>query len=87
MNLHKNANPHLKTLLAVGGATFKITKLTDIMASDTNRAKFVNTSIAFLRKYNFDGFDLDFESPGSGDSPEEDKERFTVFCKVHNIIK
>ena len=82
INSHKVSNPHLKTLLAVGGANFNSILLTNMMASEINGAVFVATSIDYLRKHNFDGVDLDFKSPGSGNSPEEDKQRFTVLCRV-----
>ena len=37
---------------------------TAMVKEDKNIDKFVSSSIEYLRKWNFDGLDLDFEYPG-----------------------
>ena len=64
----KLKNPHLKTLIAMGGwndsqGTSKYSNL----VSDADRiANFASQAVAFLQQYNFDGLDIDWEYPNSG---------------------
>jgi len=60
----KKQNPALKFLFAIGGWNAASDGFKDIVANDEALNHFVQTSIAFLNKYNFDGLDLDWEYPG-----------------------
>ena len=76
----------MKTSLAVGGWTHGTVEMTAMLATPENRHEFVMSSIDYLRERNFDGFDLDFEYPGSRGSPAEDKYRFTELVKVSLVF-
>jgi len=62
----KKAQPNLKVLLSFGGWTFSqnfASALQTMASSKQNRQTFVQSVVQFLKKYNFDGFDVDWEYP------------------------
>jgi len=78
----KKKHPGLKTMLSVGGWNFGTSQVTIMLRTAGSRSQFTRTSITYLRKRDFDGLDLDFEYPGSGDSPASDKQKYTKLVKV-----
>jgi chitinase len=64
----KKQNSNLKTTIAIGGWTDShdgTTKYSDMVASSANRKTFVDSVVAFLELYKFDGLDIDWEYPSS----------------------
>lgn len=55
----KTINPFLKTLLGIDN-----TELSNVSTTKKNMEEFVNNTINYLRTYNFDGLDLDWQNPG-----------------------
>ncbi|XP_013414708.1 chitotriosidase-1-like [Lingula anatina] len=77
----KQRNPELKVLLAVGGWAQGSKQFVPMMSSVENRQAWVRNVVRYLRKYGFDGLDMDWEFPGARGSPPEDKQRFTKLMK------
>ncbi len=68
LNRLKAANPHLRTIISVGGWSWS-NRFSDVAADPSTREVFANSAVDFLRKFNFDGVDLDWEYPVSGGLP------------------
>ncbi|KAH9388348.1 Cht9p [Tyrophagus putrescentiae] len=61
----RKINPELTTMISLGGWYEGSEKYSDMARNPTYRKNFVDSVIAFLAKYDFDGLDLDWEFPGS----------------------
>ncbi|KAI0210818.1 Acidic mammalian chitinase [Lamellibrachia satsuma] len=76
VNAMKNRNPALKTLLAIGGWNAGTSTMRSMLQTSATRQTFIQSVRAYLRQWNFDGIDLDFEYPG-----RDDKLKFTLLAK------
>ena len=69
------------TMLSVGGQRGAAAGFELASASEENRKKFARNLIEYVRKYGFDGIDIDWEYP-----KKEEKHRFTLLLKVSTSL-
>jgi len=83
IRLLKSNNPNLKVCLSIGG--WGADHFSEAAQTEKNRKRFSETSIEILKKYGFDGLDIDWEYPcipGGGISANPaDKSNFTLLLK------
>jgi len=60
----KYSFPKLKVSVAIGGWNEGSEKYSKMASDSSKRSAFVESAVQFLKKYNFDGLDLDWEYPG-----------------------
>ncbi|KAL7937884.1 glycoside hydrolase family 18 protein [Trichoderma chlorosporum] len=80
----------VEIFVSIGGWSFSDNSTTtqpifsDIAASETNRNKFANNLVNFLKEYGFDGVDFDWEYPGAPDrgGKKEDTENYVLLLKA-----
>jgi chitinase len=81
----RTRNPNLLILLSVGGWSGS-RYLSDLAATDRARRKFSASCVELLKKYSFDGLDIDWEYPVTGGKPTDhkrpsDKDNFVLLLK------
>lgn len=81
----KQANPHLITMISIGGWTLS-GEFSDIALTPSSRDKFARSAVAFVKKYGFDGVDIDWEYPvggglGSNKVRPQDKQNYTLLLR------
>ena len=79
----KVRNPNLKVMIACGG--WGADGFSDMAMTEESRAKFIESTSEFIKKYKLDGMDMDWEYPGiSGagtKARKEDTKNFTALMK------
>jgi len=85
LNLLKQQHPNLKTSISIGGWTLS-DKFSDVALTDASRQKFARSAVSFMKRYGFDGIDIDWEYPVSGGLSSntyrpEDKQNYTLLLK------
>ncbi|WP_232696755.1 glycoside hydrolase family 18 protein [Brevibacillus daliensis] len=65
----KKKHPHVKALISVGGWS-RSAGFHDVAATQEAREKFAKSAVEFIRHWNFDGVDIDWEYPGQVRQPD-----------------
>jgi chitinase len=81
LNLLKNKNRKMKTLLSMGGASVNSSQFQTMFEHDRIRREFIRNTIKYLRKYKFDGLDLDWEFPET----ETDRRTFSSLVRDYRL--
>ncbi|HTH14093.1 MAG TPA: glycoside hydrolase family 18 protein [Spirochaetia bacterium] len=68
LQVQKKANPKLRVIASVGGG-YMSDKFSPMAATAKTRKAFIDSAVVFVKKYGFDGLDLDWEFPVEGGQP------------------
>ncbi|XP_062550169.1 probable chitinase 2 [Armigeres subalbatus] len=77
----RSANPHLKVLIAIGGWNEGSERYSNMAANPERRQAFVKNALEFVKRYGFDGLDLDWEYPTQRGGKPYDRENFVSLVK------
>lgn len=80
----KTSNPDLEVLSSVGGWSWS-KHFSDVALTSTSRRIFIDSALSFIRRYNLDGLDVDWEYPGQlGDNNTfrpQDRDNYTALLR------
>lgn len=82
----RDAHPNLKLMASVGGWSWS-KNFSNMAADEITRRAFANSVVEFLREYQLDGIDIDWEYPVEGGEESnsrrpEDKQNFTLMMSA-----
>ncbi|XP_011310399.1 acidic mammalian chitinase [Fopius arisanus] len=74
-------NTSAKTLIAIGGWNEGSAKYSQMAAKPASRERFADNVVKFVKKWGFDGFDVDWEYPGQRGGSPQDRENYIELLK------
>ncbi|KYM95213.1 Chitotriosidase-1, partial [Cyphomyrmex costatus] len=77
----RKKSPNAKMMVAIGGWSEGSDGFSTVVNNPSLRAKFVKNAVAFVKKYHFDGFDVDWEYPNQRGGKKEDLQNFVNVLK------
>ncbi|XP_076166260.1 chitotriosidase-1-like [Ptiloglossa arizonensis] len=80
-NALRQSNPALKTMIAIGGSNQASSTFSQVAANAGVRSQFVQNVVQFLQRYNFDGFDVDWEYPNQLGGQYYDQDNFVSLLR------
>ena len=88
VDMKKKRNPRLKVMISVGGATAGSWAFNEVMSSPDDLLAFVNNVVIFLREWDFDGLDIDWEFPERpGRLAMLARVSWSFICQLRNLNK
>ncbi|XP_008556590.3 chitotriosidase-1-like [Microplitis demolitor] len=81
-NALRKKSPSIKTLVAIGGWNEGSLKYSKMASNQKSRERFADRAVAFVKKWGFDGFDLDWEYPNQRGGSAKDVKNFVELVKV-----
>ena len=91
LQLLKEDNPHLKTMISIGGWTWSA-YFSDVAMTETSREIFAQSCVDFILEYGFDGIDLDWEYPvegglgGNNHDPDDDIHLVALVQRMRELL-
>ncbi|XP_076657145.1 chitinase-3-like protein 1 [Halictus rubicundus] len=70
-----------KAMIAIGGWNEGSVKFSQVVSNPQTRSRLVQDVVGFLQRYNFDGFDVDWEYPNQRGGQLSDKQNFVALLR------
>ena len=77
----RQLSPGTKAMIAIGGWNEGSTTFSQVSGDPVTRARFVQNVVNFLKQYNFDGLDVDWEYPNQRGGQPSDKENYVALLR------
>lgn len=79
----KQQNSNLKVVLSIGGWNFPSAFFSQMVSTQANRAKFIQSATSYMNQNGFDGIDIDWEYPCSAPRTNPIK----MDCETFNMVR